>query len=121
MIRLVKKFDNNLVYDGEDQGFYKNITFTIDEDLIVNIEVLRAKYFNSLGTILSESEFENIKISHNVKPSESFPNAYVSENNFPQRFQISENGNQKVLVLLSFGEFQPGRYKIFIEGVWEII
>lgn len=121
-IRQLSKSLNNLLFDGNENDFYeKELIIPVSTFVNISTKVIGAKYFSELKKELPENAVEQIlKIHNEIRLSEVFPNTYVSGNNFPQRYKIVENDSTKTLVLFSFGEFQPGRYKIFLEGIWEI-
>jgi hypothetical protein len=119
-IELFKSYKNHLIYDGEEDGFYEtDMKILIEDGLTIQLRVIKAKYFKELQQILGDADFNQVlEMTKDIQISNSFPDAYVSGNGFPQRYYIDDINGNKYLVLYSFGEFQPGRYKIFLESIW---
>lgn len=77
------------------------------------------KYFNELKKKLPNTEY--IKIISELttcNESEFFKENYLGTENLPLKFNF--DGIKKLLVIISHGEIQPGRFKCYLEGVWEL-
>ncbi len=113
-----------LVYDGEEDGYYE---FILKLQLESKLETLTEKpfkfpYFSSLLKILDKNEYQDLISSlPAAKPSKLIEDMYLGTNGFPLTYTIHNTMiGKKFIIIVSSGEFQPGRYKIFLEGVFEI-
>lgn len=52
-----------------------------------------------------------------VESSLIFERAYTSDEGLRIYYQIIENA----IIFVSLGEFQPGRYMLFYEGIWDLV
>jgi hypothetical protein len=114
------------VYDGqENQELYatvfnvKNNVFTLPAILINTIEHLKDQISNEdFLKIVKESKFQTDKNSDFKKHFKDFDfeEYYQSQEGLSVYYVIKDN----LLYLFSFGEYQPTRYMLFIESVWEL-
>ncbi|MCS3531280.1 hypothetical protein [Chryseobacterium sp. JUb7] len=61
----------------------------------------------SFNTLIQENKFNRI--------NNSFVEKYTSEN----ELEIHYLENNDLIYLFSYGEYQPGRYMLFLEGTWQ--
>ena len=100
------------LFDGDEERCLKAI-FEIENQKIKLIEFYNNPLRDfkkkiddkSFDTIVRESEFTLIN---------SFIEKYLSE----EELEIHYLKNNNVIYLFSYGEYQSGRYMLFLEGIW---
>lgn len=107
---------HKLLHDGPEKPVYEKI-FKINDSDYLSIDVTQFKYFNFLKDQIGVADLNQL-VSEipNCKPNKFFPDNYNGSDGLPLKFLLSNNN----LIVISYGEFQPTRYKLFIEGVWKI-
>lgn len=115
MIKVIEK-KNLKLYDGEELEL-RNAIFSIDVNgIFVKIKVL--DFYNNplrnITSIINQEELENIVTVQNFEKTRKLFIDYKSINNLDIYYCQHEN----LILLFSMGEFQPGRYLIFLEGMW---
>ena len=105
------------LFDGQDQDFYTfKHQFDVLNDLVIYERDFRKNYFDDLEKIMSPEEFEQImREGHFTKPKGPFGN-YLGSDGLSLSYFVS-NG---LLFVFANGEFQPARYKIYLEGIWQM-
>ncbi len=117
MIVLNKDYTQQLIYDGEEVESIKFLSLS-GETSIVRFSELN--YFNDLTKLLEKDEWEIIKESMpQIKESKYFPDAYSGTDNLPLMFFLNKHRSR--YFVFSIGEFQPARYKAYLELAFEII
>ncbi len=123
----MKHIDNKAkLYDGlENQELYttvfniKNNVFTLPDILINKIADLKHQISNEdFLRIVKESKFQTNENSDFKKYFKDIDveEFYQSEEGLSVYFVIKD----KRLYLFSFGEYQPARYMMYLESVWEL-
>jgi hypothetical protein len=115
MIQSRNIFKHQLCYDGLQDGFYE---YQIDFEGIDLLKVTDYATLFKLKESLDASSFESILKDVNALVIDRC--TFNTSDNLSLAFAILERGNKKFLTIISRGEFQPGRYKIFKEGIWEL-
>lgn len=87
---------------------YPNLEFTFSE--IVN------QPFKKLENILDKESFEQIAALQKIKNPNTEWEHFVGSENLSLYYFIRESK----LILVCFGEFQPARYKVHLEGIWQM-
>lgn len=72
--------------------------------------------FEDLQQVINKDDFESIVKTGGFAPDGGFLNLY--KNNDGLRLYYYKKDN--TVVVFAYGEFQPGRYKLYLEGVWAI-
>jgi len=118
-----KVYNRELVYDGVEKNLYhleKEILLINGEKIRISIaENENVKELNELKNRIDDFDFNLIIAECNLKAS-SLLGIFKNQNNLKSYYNIVEPKTKKYLIILSYGEFQPARYKLYIEGVWEI-
>ena len=109
---------NPVVIDGAHREKYElRLKGTEQKDFEIVISQL--KYFSQLTNILGEINF--LKILNDVPnavESKYFPGNYLSSDKLPLFFYLPDKN--QTLIVISYGEIQPARYRLVVEGVWQI-
>lgn len=92
----------------ELSGEYPNLNFPLAE--IVN------QPFKNLQNVLDAESFQQLAALQKVKNPNTEWEVFVGSEDLSLYYFIREDK----LILLSFGEFQPARYKVHLEGIWKI-
>ncbi|OCA74496.1 hypothetical protein [Chryseobacterium arthrosphaerae] len=100
------------LFDGNEEKCLQEV-FEIKNQKIKLIDL-----YNSPLTAL-KNEIDNTRFDLIVKESQfnlvnSFTEKYISEDGL----EINYLKNNDMIFLFSYGEYQPGRYMLFLEGVW---
>ncbi len=119
-MELKQVVGKQLIYDGLDDKFYDEHSFKLDngdEIKFSPLETIRLENLeksNDKKTLLNLI-LENCDTIYRYSPSiELF--GYKGQENLSVKYQMV---NQYTIVL-SLGESQPGRYKIYLEGIFQI-
>ncbi|MFZ5554749.1 MAG: hypothetical protein ACOZCO_16660 [Bacteroidota bacterium] len=123
-----KKIDNikaGLIFDGLEDDYYEYdlIIKCKNENIQSSVKPYKFEYINKLLQKISREEYFSLmkSISGSVQ-SQLIQDMFTGYRNFPLTYHVQEKDNSiKILIIASSGETQPGRYKIYLEGVWEII
>ncbi len=106
------------MYDGLlEDVIGKKISITLeDKDFNIDIKDIVNHEFTIIDTSFKEQILEEIKF----KKSKMF-GTIQNEDGLPIYYKIIENDmlSNKYIILCAFGEIQPARYQIFLEGIWE--
>lgn len=113
MIKLIENYNHRNIFDGHDLEFYS--TQIVDFGSIYKFKSLH-KFSEFNNEFLDERDINQIISTFNCKRITPYP-SYLSDEGL--NYEISINKNQ--LLLISAGERQPGRYQIYLEGLWEIV
>lgn len=113
---LKKVADKTLIYDGTDDHFYEEHSFTLE-----NGDTIVFSITNLSGLIEFEKENRSkinqiLEECKGVHKFDLIPELakYRSEEELTVSYKESDN----YIAIISDGEFQPCRYKIYIEGVF---
>ncbi len=113
-----------LVYDGTEDGYYE---FKLILPFGNNLEEVKEGpfqfvYINNLLKILDLDQYKLvISMLSTAIPSQLIDEMYLGTQNFPLTFAIhNSRAGKKYIIIVSSGEFQPGRYKIYLEDILEI-
>lgn len=106
------------IYDGFEPDDYSqqisllennsDIKFTFSE--VVN------QPFKNLKEILNSESFQQLAELQKIKNPNTEWEHFVGSEDLSLYYFIREDK----LILVSFGEFQPARYKVHLEGIWQI-
>ncbi|MBB6330974.1 hypothetical protein HNP24_001924 [Chryseobacterium sediminis] len=100
------------LFDGDEQERLKEI-FEIENQ---NIKLINF-YNNPLRDLKKEIDgesFDTIVRENGFNVKNSFIEKYVSE----EGLEIHYLKKDDLIYLFSYGEFQPGRYMLFLEGIY---
>ena len=100
------------LFDGDEQECLKEI-FEIENHKIRLINFCNNP-LRDLKKELADEIFETIVIENNFNVKNSFMEKYRSEEELEVHY-LKKDGR---LYLFSYGEFQPGRYMLFLESIY---
>ena len=107
-----------LLFDGIDSGFYEYVFH--DESYCVEhikSDDIYDNYFRLLLPMIGEESFKQILTQGQfMKYSDEY--SFKGSDKLPLRYFICSKSNK--ILIFALGEFQPGRYKIYLDGVWQI-
>lgn len=114
---------NTLLYDGEETDYYKqSFSYNIDSHHTIHFTHKELVYLDELPAIIGRDNFQHfIEKFPKAIPSKYFPDSYSGADGLPLMFIQKRNLNREYLIILSSGEFQPSRFKLYLEGIWEIV
>jgi len=106
-----------LIYDGIEPNSV-NILSSNKENSTLKISSLL--FFSELTKTLNVDDLDYIKSKlNNMKQSKFFEGAYNGKDNLPVMWFFDADNNRYFIV--SFGEFQPARYKLYLDGVFDYV
>ena len=108
--------DRKLLFDGLDEGFYQFVFTPQIPDLpAVAMEDMDDNFFHNLIPLIGPQAFSQIlQAGDFMKNSSAY--AFKGTDNLSLRFWLRSN----TLLVFAMGEFQPNRYKVYLEGRWHI-
>lgn len=110
---LVKK---TLIFDGLERDVNKEIVIKLSECNIVIKPFWKNNDILGLKKIMEKTSIDQIINECNLTDKHSLLGIYKNSEKMIVYYFIHDN----YLIILSFGEIQYGRYKIYLEGVWEL-
>ncbi|MFZ4929417.1 hypothetical protein [Chryseobacterium sp. Mn2064] len=112
---MVKKIEisRQKLFDGEEEQSLPTV-FEIENQRISLTDFYNNPLRNLKKEIDGES-FESIVEGSNFSVNNRFIERYTSENGLEIYYFKSNN----TIYLFSYGEYQPGRYLLFLEGIWQ--
>ena len=118
-MRIIK-LDEEL-FDGQEEGFYNfdGVVLIEGEKIKLNFDDFDKNYFTNTESYLSNSEIEYVVEELNLK-SFTFEDKvfYNDKRGIGVFYCVKESVNKrKYMIILSKGESQPTRYRIFALGV----
>jgi hypothetical protein len=107
------------MYDGLQDAFYNSLFEAALGENRIGFKISDFKNIYSLKAEINPDFFAEIIKSIKAKRNEPFE-SYVGTKGLAVEYLIQKNDDEKeFLIVVSTGESQPGRYMIFLEGVWE--
>jgi hypothetical protein len=107
----------SLFYDGTDDTFYQEHSFTLDNGDIIEFSIKDIIEFTDAKKTLDDSVIKLIlKECPDIKKREPIPSIFVFKND--DELPVYFKSTDKYYLILGLGEFQYGRYKIYIEGAF---
>lgn len=107
------------LFDGLNDEFY-DFTHQFEKPLAVSIRPtdFYCQAFSQLATVLSPPDFSQlVREGHFRKTNSLFAeHTYEGTDEFDLTYCLIDT----YLFIFASGEFQPGRYKIYLEGVWQV-
>lgn len=106
--------ERRLIFDGSEIDIPVQIAINIGSDKItINKKEVYINTLSELKEKVSENQFETLSAGLIVKKIGNQTLYYIGK--LMARYILTD----KYIVILSFGEFQPDRYKIYLESAWE--
>lgn len=114
---LKHSIEKHLLFDGAEQDLMnKPIILKTGFELggTIGYEEIGRKNFELLGQEIIKPDFDYIVRTGNFILDEGFIKVYKGSDNL--RLYYCERG--KNIIVFAVGEYQPARYKLYLEGVW---
>lgn len=107
-----------LLFDGLSDGFYEyvfhNDTYCVKT---ISVDDIYDNYFHLLLPLIGEESFNQILTQgHFMEYSDKY--SFKGSDKLSLRYFICDK-SAKILIF-ALGEFQPDRYKIYLDGVWNV-
>ncbi len=106
------KITRQKLFDGDEQECLKEI-FEIENQKIKLIDFYNSP-LRDLKKEIDDESFDTIVRESEFKVKNSFIEKYVSE----EGLEILYLKNNDLIFLFSYGEYQPGRYILYLESIW---
>lgn len=111
---------NEELFDGQEEGFYNfdELTLIEGEKIRLGFDDFDKNYFGNIKSRLSENEIEYVVKELDLKPFIFDGNVFYNDvRGIGVFYCVKESiGEEKYIVIVSKGESQPSRYRIFILG-----
>jgi hypothetical protein len=107
----------SLIFDGAESEILNksfNPDAGIDAGGAIRFNDFTNNNFEDLRKILKSDDFESIVKTGGFTSDGGFLNLYKGSDNL--RLYFCKRGD--VIVIFAYGEFQPTRYKLYLEGIW---
>lgn len=118
---MITKYEkvNSLLFDGSQEGILNKpmgLDTKIDTGAPVKFNDFANHTFEDLRKILDDDDFEFIVKTGEFTGDDGFLNLYKGTDNLRLYYLKRDN----IIMVFAFGEFQPTRYKLYLEGVWKL-
>lgn len=113
----VISLDKKLVFDGLDEEFYQ-FSLTIDRLGLpaISSDDIYENFFQNLIPLVGPQAFSQMLDEGGfMKYSNKY--SFKGSDKLSLKFFLSNN----IIVVFALGEYQPSRYKIYLEGIWQIV
>ena len=111
----VISLDKRLLFDGLDEGFYQFSSTPNSRLPEIKLDDVYDNFFQKLILIVGPQAFSQILYEGDfMKYSNKY--AFKGTDRLSLKFFISGD----TIAVFALGEFQPDRYKIYLEGIWQI-
>jgi hypothetical protein len=105
----------SLVFDGTEREILTK-ELDLGQAATVKFNDFANNNFEDLQQVINNGDFESIVKTGGFVPDGGFLNLYKNSDGL-RLYYYKKNDT---IIVLAYGEFQPGRYKLYMEGVWEI-
>lgn len=113
------KQDRALLFDGPESEILEK-QFSLEagplDGQALTLHDFAAHDFEDLKGIIGEEDFASILATGAFQQEEGFLDRYKSESRL--KLYYIKKGNH--IAIFSYGEFQPTRYQLYLEGIWTI-
>ena len=108
--------DKKLLFDGLEEGFYQ-FTFkpVFSGPPEITLDDIYENFFQKLIAVVGPQAFSQILKEGDFM---KYSNEYAFKGTDKLSLKFFASGSD--LVVFALGEFQPNRYKIYLEGIWQI-
>ncbi len=118
------KVENIELFNGDEHNFYgfKFSVPTQGESIELKTTDFLSQNFKQLKENIGDEQFQNLIIEGGFKKTKGFIKFYEGKNNLKLYYCLKFSKSQtKYLTIISFGEGPPTRFRMYLEGIWEII
>jgi hypothetical protein len=105
----------SLVFDGAEREILSKV-LDLGQAATVKFNDFANNNFEDLQQVINNDDFESIVKTGGFVPDGGFLKLYKNSDGLRLYYYKKNN----TIIVLAYGEFQPGRYKLYMEGVWEI-
>lgn len=115
---MIKRYEiaKSLLFDNTDDTLYTR-TFNIElPHGSISFDDFANNNFEKLADVIGTDDFKSIVATAGFKTDGGFLNLYQGSD----RLRLYYAKNDNIIFVFAFGEFQPTRYKVYLEGVWEM-
>ncbi|PWK77610.1 hypothetical protein LX99_02487 [Mucilaginibacter oryzae] len=115
---MIKRYEiaKSLLFDNTDDTLF-NKTFDIKlPHGSISFDDFANNNFEGLADVIGADNFNSIVKTAGFKTDGGFLNLYQGSDGL--RLYYAKKGHH--IFVFAFGEFQPQRYKVYLEGVWEL-
>ncbi|MDN3547482.1 hypothetical protein [Mucilaginibacter aquaedulcis] len=110
---------NSLLFDGNESEIIDRY-FVPDTEIATGVAIkfndFARNAFEDLRAIIGDADFETIIQTGGFTTDNGFLKLYKGSEGL--RLYFCKKGN--TIMVFAYGEFQPTRYKLYLEGVWKI-
>jgi hypothetical protein len=107
----------SLIFDGREPEIL-NTVFDLNTEAGASISIklkdFAANNFEDLAHIIEKPAFDFIVKTGGFITDGGFLNLYKGSYNLRLYYYKKNN----TIIILAYGEFQPGRYMLWVEGIW---
>lgn len=107
------------LFDGDERVLQES-SFVLrpaaNKEITVQVSDFENNKFEDLPSVIGSETFQELLAEGDFKGGSGFILVYKGSDDLRLRYCIKEN----FLFVFAYGEFQPARYKLYIEGIWEI-
>ena len=107
-----------MLYDGEGNSYYDFTVRTLISGRNISADLVDFKWLFELREEVGGSAFQALLKNLNYT-SGQISDTYLGTDELAIKYCVCTVEGNKYITVISTGEFQPGRYKIYLEGVWE--
>ncbi len=116
---MVSKYEKvkSLLFDGDEQEAVNksfSINTSINIDAPIGFKDFADHNFEELCAVIVDDDFKTIVKSAGFNTDGGFLNLYQGSDRL--RLYYCKKGN--IVIVFAYGEFQPTRYKLYVEGIW---
>lgn len=113
---LIKSMHNKRLFDGSEEDIIK-LSFTINNKEFGVSSFINNPLRNLVEQlIVSQEDFERIITAGDFRIKESLFKTYYYQENL-EVYYMTDNSQ---IYICAFGEFQPARFILYIESVWNL-
>jgi hypothetical protein len=109
----------SLIFDGPESEVLNKV-FDVVTGTAVSTAIKFGDFannnFEDLRQVINNDDFEFIVKTGGFVPDGGFLNLYKGSENLRLYYYKKSN----IVIVLAYGEFQPSRYMLYLEGVWTI-
>jgi hypothetical protein len=118
---MIAKYEKvkSLIFDGpEPEILHRSFGRDAGINIVPAIQFndFAKNEFEDLQGIINEADFDAIVQTGGFKPDGGFLNLYKGSRDL--RLYFCKRGN--VVLVFAYGEFQPARYMLYLEGIWTL-
>ncbi|MDB5089346.1 MAG: hypothetical protein JWR09_3340 [Mucilaginibacter sp.] len=106
----------SLIFDGPESEILDKSFNQAGISAPIRFDDFANNNFEDLQQVINNDDFESIVKTGGFVPDRGFLNLYKNSDGLRLYYYKKNN----TIIVLAYGEFQPGRYMLYMEGVWLI-